>query len=83
MPLKIPMKTAAENAAGGDAAQTAGKPANRQPVTRDFFHVEDAEGRQLWMARTCSSPDAPFGDRAGQADRHPARVQWTVEGLFA
>ena len=52
-------------------------------MTRDFFHVEDAEGRQLWMARTCSSPDAPFGDRAGQADRNPARVQWTVEGLFA
>ena len=72
-----------ERAAGGDAAQAAGKPANRQPVTRDFFHVEDAEGRQLWMARTCSSPDAPFGDRTGQADRHPARVQWTVEGLFA
>ena len=37
----------AENAAGGDDTQTAGKPANRQPVTRDFFHVEDAEGRQL------------------------------------
>ena len=72
-----------ERAAGEDAAQADGKPANRQPVTRDFFHVEDAEGRQLWMARTCSSPDAPFGDRAGQADRHPARVQWTIEGLFA
>ncbi len=82
-------ETAGETADGtaGEAAhgtfRAKENPANRQPVTRDFFHVEDAEGRQLWMARTCSSPDAPFGDRAGQADRHPARVQWTVEGLFA
>lgn len=51
-----------------------------QPVTKDYFHVEDEEGRQLWMARTCSSPTAPFGDRAGQA---AGRAEWTVEGLFA
>ena len=50
------------------------------PVTKDYFHVEDDEGRQLWIARTCSSPTAPFGDRAGQA---AGRTEWTVEGLFA
>lgn len=50
------------------------------PVTKDYFHVEDEEGRQFWMARTCSSPTAPFGDRTGQAAGRP---RWTVEGLFA
>ena len=52
----------------------------QQPVTKDFFHVEDEDGRQLWLARTCSSPTAPFGDRAGQAAGRP---HWTVEGVFA
>ena len=52
----------------------------KPPVTKDYFHVEDEEGRQFWMARTCSSPTAPFGDRAGQAAGRP---EWTMEGLFA
>ena len=59
---------------------TFASPHRNLPVTKDYFHVEDDEGRQLWMARTCSSPTAPFGDRAGQAAGRP---EWTVEGLFA
>ena len=50
------------------------------PLTKDFFHVEDEDGRQFWLARTCSSATAPFGDRAGQAAGRP---EWTVEGVFA
>ena len=59
---------------------TFGADRSKLPVTKDFFHVEDDEGRQFWMARTCSSPTAPFGDRAGQA---AGRAEWTMEGLFA
>ena len=59
---------------------TFASPHRNLPVTKDYFHVEDDEGRQLWMARTCSGPTAPFGDRAGQAT---GRAEWTVEGLFA
>ena len=54
--------------------------ARSTPLTKDYFHVEDEEGRQFWLARSSSGPTAPFGDRTGQA---AGRTEWTVEGLFA
>ncbi len=48
------------------------------PLTRDYFRVEDEEGRRFWIFR-----DGLFGSELADDEGKPVPAGWYVHGLFA
>lgn len=59
-----------------DSPQGEGRraPAPKRPRARDYYRVEDAQGRRYWLCR-----EGLYGDRDGEAGRAPA---WFIHGVF-
>jgi protein ImuB len=51
---------------------------NGQPLTRDYFRVEDEAGLRFWIYR-----DGLYGSELVTGEGKPAPANWFVHGLFA
>jgi protein ImuB len=49
-----------------------------RPLTRDYFRVEDEEGRRFWIFR-----DGLYGSELADDEGKPVPAGWYVHGLFA
>jgi protein ImuB len=47
-------------------------------LTRDYFRIEDEEGRRFWIFR-----DGLYGHELSDDDGKPVSPGWYVHGLFA
>ena len=51
---------------------------NGEALTRDYFRIEDAEGRRFWIYR-----DGLYEGELQDETREPVSPKWFVHGLFA
>jgi protein ImuB len=73
-----PERVAAEwwrDGGGGDDPMAAGSSAATAAAVRDYYRVEDEEGRRFWLFRA-----GLYGDAAVPGQRK--RVRWYLHGLF-